>query len=240
MTLPAGEKITTISDSGTPYYTGIANSNGIGWYSSTYQGYMGFPTARQGCPASSYGTRNGSNNTYGPQCAPASSVTYQEAFMADAWGTQWTLYASYLYPNNLSLGTPPGSPGPFMTMAGVTYVEMFGPTPSGYSPGDTFHIIDSNNDFLAPWFFNMYPNGTMGQTATVASGQSQLINTFAFGNNFHQVITNESGFGTFAGSQACSLHHDVLLNDVATWDSNATQSSGHGSCVLQWLNVLGL
>jgi hypothetical protein len=214
--LPSTEPMATISDAGTPYYTGLANSNGVGWYSTALQGYMGFPTPE----------------------FPASKVTYQEAYMADAWSTTWTEFISASYRD---ITTPAGSPGPFQSMAYTVYVEMFTNT-----VGDTFHIIDSNDDYMATWFFNMYPNGASGQTSTVASGQAQLVNTWDFGPNLHQITADESGGGTFAGILPWNMHHGFLLDDVSTWDSTKAQGiqkqnpllPGHGSGVLQWLNSI--
>lgn len=101
--LPSSENMITISDSGTPYFTGTPNSNGKTWAS---QGYLGFPTTRTGCP----------------ECVAPTTVSYQEAYMADAWGLTWMQDYNSSF---VSEETPASSSGPLVSMQEVLSDEVF-------------------------------------------------------------------------------------------------------------------
>lgn len=223
--LAPSTKMVTLDDSGTVYATGQPNANGT-WNS---QGYFGFPTfllstnkLRPGCFAYP--------SPFTPQCASPASVTYQEPFMQDAWGTS---FAANYPPAFVSASTPLFSPAPFISMQSILSYEV-----NQVHNGDTFHIIDGTNDFVDTWFFSMYPNGQfpIGYTGNsdVAHAQSQL--TSVVGTAFWPVSLDGSGIGTWAGSLSWNLHHGFLLDDVSTWDSSLRgPGGGVGSGVTEFL-----
>jgi hypothetical protein len=227
--LSPSTKMITIDDGGTIYATGVPNSTGTAW---NQQGYLGFPTYflstnkfRPGCfqyPS-----------PFTAQCTSPATVTYQEAFMDDAWGTS---FASSYPPAFVSASTPAGSPAPFVSNQSILAYEV-----NQVHNGDAFHLIDSNNDFADTWFFSMYPNGQFpfGYTGTadVAHGQAQILS--AFGTTLWQVTLNGSGVGTWAGAIPWNEHHGFLLDDTSTWDSGATgPGGGVGSGVKQFLSSI--
>jgi hypothetical protein len=225
--LPSSEKMITISDGGTPYFTGVPNSNGTTW---AQQGYLGFPTGpRTGCP----------------ECVSASQVSYQEAYMADAWGLAWTQDYN---PSFVSQETPAGSPGPLVSMQSVLHDELFHDGGSN----DNFYVIDGNDDYVDTWFFSMYPNTS--SSATVADAQAQIVTNFggctlgtptavscttpagASGATLLQITATTSGASS--GALAWNEHHGFLTNDTSTWDDTKTAGipAQRGSGVLQFLN----
>jgi hypothetical protein len=212
--LPAAERIITISDDGVPYYTGAVSGNS--WVTSL-QGYFGLPTPRNNC--NTYGSPPAYPNT--SLCAPASTPTFQEAFMYEAWGNSWTQYVTRSYPSVVP-NTPSGSPGPLMSFAAVVANEARFPKGT-----DAVHIIAGNDTWLYPWGLSMYPDAT-GQTQTVANGQQQLINFIGLGSTLSQV-TSTDGIGTPAGALPWNRHHCYLYTDTSTWDT-----STHGSGVKQF------
>jgi hypothetical protein len=224
--LSSSTKMVTVDDSGTVYATGQPNANGTAW---NQQGFLGFPTfllstnkLRPGCflyPS-----------PFTPQCASPATVTYQEPFMEDAWGTSFT--ANYP-PAYVSASTPAGSPAPFISLQSILAYEV-----NHVSNGDTFHMIDGSNDFADTWFMSMYPNGQfpIGYTGNsdVSHAQQQIVNTLP--GALWPVTLDGSGIGTWAGSLSWSLHHGFLLDDVSTWDSSVTgPGGGVGSGVKQFL-----
>jgi hypothetical protein len=251
----SSEKIVTISDSGTLYYTGFPNANGVGW-ETNLQGYWGFPTYllssgadRNTCNPSNYCGHLYPDFTEDEFASPA-TVTYQEAFMADAWGATWTTQYPTAY---VSLGKPTGSPGSFAPMQEVLAYEIYeSPTQTA---GDRFFMIDGSNDYVDTWFISMYPNNQFpsGYTgsADVANAQAQIISNFGTvspSNDgvFYQVSLNGSGVGTCAGSLAWNWHHGFLEDDVSTWNSTPsstcaglTGSNQPGSGVSQFLSTVG-
>jgi hypothetical protein len=107
--------------------------------------------------------------------------------------------------------------------------------------GDRFYTIDSNNSFLAPWFFSMY-QAFIG-SPTVATAQGQILSAFGIagiGNGFFwQEVLGGSGVGTWAGALAWNFHHGFLTNDTSTWDSSVTGPfGGVGSGVKQFLGAI--
>jgi hypothetical protein len=221
-TLPSTERMVTISDSGTAYATGQESAGSSwghpGWQSSAIgQGSLGLPTG--GPNGASWGE-------------PVSDVTYQEAFLAEAWGTSWAAY----YPSSLST-RPASSPVPFYSMQAVLWNNI------GGTSTDKFYIIDGSNDFLEPWFFSMYADATIniclpgcgaGQvclgnntctSATVSNAQAEIL--YLFGSTtFCQVSSTTSN--SLSGVLSWNEHHGFLTNDTSTWGS-AADSCGHTS-----------
>jgi hypothetical protein len=216
----------TIDDSGTIYSTGQPNSTGTAW---VQQGYLGFPTFL----LSTNKPRPGCFQYLSPftaQCTSPATVTYQEPFMEDAWGTSFTTSYPSAY---VSASTPAGSPAPFVSLQSILAYEV-----NHVGNGDRFHIIDSSNDFADTWFFSMYPNlqFPIGYTGTsdVANAQQQIITTLP--GTLWPVTLDGSGVGTWAGALSWSYHHGFLLDDVSTWDSSVRgPGGGVGSGVKQFL-----
>jgi hypothetical protein len=223
--LPSSEKMITISDSGTPYFTGTPNSNGKTWAS---QGYLGFPTTRTGCP----------------ECVAPTTVSYQEAYMADAWGLTWMQdYNSSL----VSEETPAGSPGPLVSMQEVLSDEVFHNT-----VGDDFHVFDGNDDYVDTWFLSM--NFNTSRSITVADAQAQILSNFggctlgtppavncttisgASGPTLMQITATTSGY--YSGALKWDEHHGFLTNDTSTWDDTKMTDGQSGSGVLQFLGAI--
>jgi hypothetical protein len=221
--LPSGEKMITISDSGTPYFTGTPSPSGKTWAS---QGYLGFPTSRTGCS----------------ECVSPSTVSYQEAYMADAWGLTWMTDYN---PSFVSQETPAGSPGPLVSMQGVLAAEVFHDT----SSSDNFYVIDGNDDYVDTWFWSM--NFDTSSSATVADAQAQIMTNFggctlgtppavncttptgASGPTLLQITATTSGASS--GALRWNEHHGYLTNDTSTWDDTKTSDGQAGSGVLQFL-----
>jgi hypothetical protein len=224
--LPSSETMITISDGGTPYFTGTPNSNGKTWAS---QGYLGFPTGpRTGCP----------------ECVSPTTVSYQEAYMADAWGLTWMQDYNSSF---VSQATPAGSPGPLVSMQEVLSDEVFHNT-----VGDSFHVFDGNDDYVDTWFLSMYFNTS--SSVTVADGQAQILSKFggctlgtppavncttisgASGPTLMQITATTSGY--YSGALKWNEHHGFLTNDTSTWDDTKTTGGQSGSGVLQFLGAI--
>ncbi|HTB77655.1 MAG TPA: hypothetical protein VK762_30635 [Polyangiaceae bacterium] len=223
----ASTPMVTISDSGTPYATGTPNSNGTAWSSvpstSANQGYLAFPTL----VLSTNNTRPGCSQYPNPttdQCASPTMVTYQEAWMADAWGLTTGHFPAAL------VKTPAGSPGPFASMQDVlsSNITANSPPQTGH---DKFYVVDGSDDFADTWFFSMYPTGQFPTgytgTADVGHGQSQIISKFGT-TVFHQIMVDGSGIGTLAGAIPWYKHHGFLLDDTSTWVNQLFGGTGSG------------
>ncbi len=223
----ASTPMVTISDSGTPYATGTANSNGTAWSSvpstSANQGYLAFPTlilstnnARPGCSQYPSPTTD--------QCASPTMVTYQEAWMADAWGLTTGHFPASL------VKTPPGSPGAFASMQDVLASNIAANT-LPQTGQDKFYVVDGSSDFADTWFFSMYPTGEFptGYTgaADVGHGQTQIMSKFGT-TVFHQITVDGSGIGTLAGAIPWFRHHGFLLDDTSTWVNQLFGGTGSG------------
>ena len=223
-TLPSGERMVTISDVGSPYATG-QEATGSSW---GHPGWQGPPIGQAG-----FGLPTGGPNgaSWG---MPVNDVTYQEAFMAEAWGTTWAQY----YSPSLSV-RPASSPVAFYSMQSVLWNNI------GGTGTDRFLIIDSSNDFLDPWFFSMYSDSTVnicfpgcatGQvclgnntcsSSTVSSQQAELM--YLFGTTTYCQV-NSTTSNSYSGILPWNEHHGFLTNDTSTWGSS-TDSCGHATTV---------
>ncbi|HEX4338301.1 MAG TPA: pectin acetylesterase-family hydrolase [Polyangiaceae bacterium] len=215
--LPTTEHMITISDAGTPYATGQPNAAGTAW---TSQGYLSIPPGPAPPPAD--------QTVQGPKTP--SKVSYMEDYMADAFGSTW----SGVYPASLKQ-TPKGAVHGFYSIQSVIYYNYVNALTNhsfrGY--GDRFYVIDGNNDYIDPFFFNMFLQGN--GTPTIATAQSQVVATF--GTGFLYQVTN-AGANITSGSIPWSEHHGYLGDDIATWDSS--QFFAPGSGVKQFLSTIPL
>lgn len=246
--LPTGERIITISDAGPLYWSGDEASGSswgnLGWQSGS--GWLG--PAGFGLPP---GGINGSTLSWG---VPARDVTYQEALMAQAWGSDW----AQPYSGTLAPITPASSPNAFYPMQYVLWNNL------GHTATDKFFLIDSSNDFIDPWFLSMYPDtqacvtcnpacspgqvcistssGNVCSSQTVANAQAEV--TYLFGSSvFCQIASTTTN--SLSGAEAWNLHHGFLTNDVSTWGTTAdvcgsTTSSSGGSGVKAFLSAIPL